>query len=372
MDAVEEGILAVVTNHSWIYNPSFRGMRQSLLTTFQEIHVIDLHGSSKPKESPPGGVVDQNVFDIMKGVAITIFVRKRKLERVTWFGDVWGSRLHKYDICAEKNYSQLASKRIYPASPYYFVSPHEDQRKSPWDKFYSLMSIFSIQSAGVLTARDSLNVGFNGSELLKRLRRFASLDVEEARKAFELGDDKRDWSVKSAQQDLLTSQFDEKHLREISYRPFDSRVVYYTGKSKGLIGQPAKPLADAADMCGVVLGTIRRVEEGSFRHAIVLGALPDGHSVSSKEMTHAFPLYVPTKAGKSQENFSQPFRAFLDERYDHHCSPEEILGYIYSILYAPTYRARYAEFLRIEFPRVPFPKDVDQFEKLSRLGLGSD
>jgi hypothetical protein len=156
--------------------------------------------------------------------------------------------------------------------------------------------------------------------------------------------------------------------------PFDERYVFYTGQSKGLIGQPGKPLADAIDVSGIALGTVRRVEEGDFRHAFVYSLLPDGHSVSPKETTHVFSLFLPQKnpAGTTSkqriENLSADFRVFLDARYDHHYSPEEIFGYIYAVLYAPTYRTRYAEFLRNDFPRVPFPELVDDFEKLSVLG----
>ena len=101
MDEVAEGIVAVITNHAWIYNPTFKGMRQSLLRSFQQIYLIDLHGSSKPKETAPPGFQNENVFDIMKGIAIALFVKKPDLEPGIWFGDVWGRRLEKYQICAD-------------------------------------------------------------------------------------------------------------------------------------------------------------------------------------------------------------------------------------------------------------------------------
>ena len=144
----------------------------------------------------------------------------------------------------------------------------------------------------MLTARDKLNVAFQGDELLHRLRRFESLDPEVARKDFGLGPDTHDWKVRLAQEDVRQAGVNPRFLRQVSYRPFDERVVFYTGQSKGLIGQPGKPLAEGVDLSGIALGTVRRVEEGNFRHAFVFGFLPDGHSVSSKETTHAFPLYV--------------------------------------------------------------------------------
>jgi hypothetical protein len=169
----------------------------------------------------------------------------------------------------------------------------------------------------MLTARDSLNVGLEADDLLRRLCRFSHLDVEEARSEFQLGPDKRDWKIALAQEDLRASGIGAKQLRRVAYRPFDDRVVFYTGQSKGLIGQPGKLLAEAIDASGLALGTIRRVEEGEFRHAFAYSLLPDGHSVSSKEITHVFPLYIlpkQTKAAKKAriENFSTNFREFID------------------------------------------------------------
>ena len=120
----------------------------------------------------------------------------------------------------------------------------------------------------MVTARDDLNIAFDGDALLSSLRTFASLEPEIARETFHLGLDTRDWKVELAQQDLSGSGFNRKYLRSVAYRPFDERLVFYTGQSKGLIGQPAKPLAEAIELSGIALGTIRRVEEGGRRRAI--------------------------------------------------------------------------------------------------------
>lgn len=374
MDEVKQGIVAVITNHAWIYNPTFRGMRRSLMNSFQQIHIVDLHGSSKPRETPPKGLANENVFDIMKGVAITLFVKQPELPSGVWFGDVWGRRLQKYEICAESDYENLALEPINPHSPFYFFSPHTAADTSGWDEYQPLDKIFSTQSAGMLTARDSLNIAFDRDELLSRLGVFARLDADNARSKFRLGPDRRDWKVELAQKDVRGSKLNDKLFRHVAYRPFDERIVLYTGQSKGLIGQPGKPLAEAIDASGVGLGTVRRVEEGEFRHAFAYSLLPDGHSVSSKETTHVFPLYVLEEqrgsATKNRvENISLGFRDFIDSTYgDHHYTPEEILGYIYAVLHTPTYRTRYAEFLRNDFPRIPFPRGEAEFEQLSELG----
>ena len=226
----------------------------------------------------------------MQGVAITLLVKNADLTPGVWFGDVWGRRLEKYKICAYSKYRTLATEYVKPASPFYFLSPHS--LDLAWLEHRSLDEIFLAQSTGMLTARDGFNVAFHVT-LLQRLRRFVSLDPNIARNGYKLGPDTRDGKVELAQDDLREAGVDPRFLRRVTYRPFDEQVVFYTGKSKGLIGQPGKPLADAVDVSDIALGTIRRVEEGDFRHAFVCSRLLDGHSVSSKETTHAFPLFLP-------------------------------------------------------------------------------
>lgn len=371
MEKVPRGIVALITNHSWLSNPTFRGMRQSLIESFHQIHTIDLHGSTKPREAIPDNVRNENVFDIMKGVSITFFIKNERLERGVWYGDIWGSRLEKYISCAELHYQQAASMPIEPETPFYFLRPHSSRLK--WEKFFALDSIFSKQNVGMLTARDKLCVGFSETELIERLRQFMALDPEAARASYNIGADTSAWKVAEAQKDLYLSKMDPELTMRVAYRPFDQRFVYYTGRAQGIIGRPARALSRAIELFPLALGIVKRVEEGQFRHAIVYSCLPDGHSVSSKETTHTFPLYWPEpnpkqETGQHAENLTKKFRNYLESRYNQHYTPEEILGYIYAVLYSPTYRRNYAEFLCIDYPRIPFPSDGRNFDELSNLG----
>lgn len=368
MDEVPEGIVAIITNHSWIYNPTFRGMRRSLMNTFQQIHIIDLHGSSKPREIVPDGSENQNVFDIMKGVAVSLFVKKKGLEEGIWFGDVWGTRLEKYKICASSKFTDIADRPVSPSSPFYFFSPRTSPDMSGWFEHKSLEEIFVMQSTGLLSARDKLNVAFDADELLERLRRFSRLEPEAARETFNLGPDTRDWKIKVAQKDLLQANVDPKLIRRFAYRPFDERFIFYTGKSKGLIGQPANRLSDSMEESVVALGTTRRVEAGNFRHAFAFSLLADGHSVSSKETTHVFPLFLKGPFGDSVDNLRPDFKRFLKERYHRKFDPTDIFGYVYSVLYAPTYREKFDEFLADDYARIPFPERLSDFQALAKLG----
>ena len=122
MDAVEEGVVGVITNHSWVDNPTFRGMRQSLMRSFERIYVLDLHGNAKKKEHAPDGSKDENVFDIEQGVAISLFVKREGLERGVWRGDLWGRRLEKYKATAEGTLASVDWLLLKPDTPFYFFA----------------------------------------------------------------------------------------------------------------------------------------------------------------------------------------------------------------------------------------------------------
>jgi hypothetical protein len=368
METVEQGIVAVITNHSWIYNPTFRGMRQSLMKTFDQIHIVDLHGSTKPKEWVPEGRDNGNVFDIMKGVAVTLFIKKSGLAKGVWFGDVWGTRLEKYKICAGSIFSDLAIDVVKPESPFYFLSPRVSPDISGWSDHRSLVDIFLYQSSGFLSARDDFNIQFTAKDVASQIKVFKALEAEPARKKFNLGKDSRDWKVSNALDDVKQSKASGKMIRSVCYRPFDDRYVYYTGQSRGIIGQPAAPLAEHLEVFPLALGTTRRVEEGDFRHAFAFSKLPDGHSVSSKETTHVFPLYMKGVFGEKTDNWKPEFKKFIKQKYGKEPTPETIFGYIYAVLNCPVYRDKFEDFLADDYARIPFPDEKADFEALAKLG----
>jgi len=226
MEAVKDGVVAIITNHAWIYNPTFRGMRRSLMNTFEQIYIIDLHGSTKPRESAPGNEANENVFDIMKGVAVGLFIKSPGLKNGIWFGDVWGSRLEKYKTCVDKAYSDLAVNEVTPEKPFHFFSPRVSSDISGWFDHKSLEDIFLFQSSGFLSARDHFNVHFNEDEVLTQMRAFRKLDATAARKKFALGKDSRDWTVSNALKDIEKVKANSSYVRRVSYRPFDDRYIF--------------------------------------------------------------------------------------------------------------------------------------------------
>ncbi len=371
MDAVEEGVVGVITNHSWIDNPTFRGMRQSLMRTFDQIYVLDLHGNTKKKERTPDGGKDENVFDIEQGVAISLFVKKPGLKRGVWHGDLWGKRIEKYGRLAAETMVSLPWKKVEPRTPFCLFAWQDQRRREEYDSGFSVPDIFPVNSVGIVTARDRLTIHFTKDELMQTVRDFAALDPEIAREKYGLGRDVQDWRVEWAQQDLTNNGPDESFAVPVSYRPFDGRWTYYTGHSRGFICRPRSGVMRHLLRSGnLALITSRLTKGEDFRHVQITDKITEVICMSPKTSNNGFifPLFIISENSIRTENFSPDFRRWLNARYEHHYSPEEILGYIYAVLHCPAYRKRYAEFLRIDFPRIPFPERAGDFEALSRLG----
>jgi predicted helicase len=366
-DEVEEGIVGVISNRRFLENVTFRGMRQSLLRTFDQVFVLDLGGASDSTfENGP----DENVFDIPLGVAITILAKTGASQRIR-YRRVGGTRIQKYQSLTRETVENSSATEVQPTTPNYFFFPHSIQ-SNEGESFHSLREIYQVFGIGIITARDALTTAFTTEELASRIDRFAGLSVDEARREFGLGKDVQGWSIAKAQEEIKQTHADKHLIRRLNYRPFVNRVTYYTGKSNGFISRPTYEVMRHLLRYEIPsLVTCRLLTSESWAHGFVTDAIIDNCYLSnaSRERAYAFPLYIESNHEPGQiQNFSSAFRTFIDSRYEHHYTPEEILGYIYAILYAPTYRTRYAEFLRIDFPRVPFPESADDFETLSGLG----
>ena len=389
VESTSYGIIGFITNHGYLDNPTFRGMRQNFLNTFQWFQVIDLHGNTKKKELTPDGKPDINVFDIQQGVAISLFLRPFKMNYPHMLlvrGDLFGSREEKYRILAKSSLQSLSTISIYPNSPFYLFAAQDQTNRQDFDLMFSLSDATKIHSVGVVTARDHLTIAFDPEEIWNRVQQFANMDEDEARNKFELRNDVRDWKVSLAQADIRSNLLSKKKIKPILYRPFDTRFVYYTGVNKGFIGQPAVAImSHMIDMQNIGLMTTRKVEIGMFCHAICSKIMTESHSVSLKEINYLFPLWIyPYKNSltshqeKKMHNFTPHFLQKIAQvlripQQDEYSLPtginaEDIFYYIYSILHSPTYRTRYAEFLKMDFPRLPLTSSLDLFRALSKIG----
>jgi len=396
------GVLAFVTNHGYLDNPTFRGMRQALMQDFDDIYILDLHGNSKKKELSPDGSVDKNVFDIQQGVAIGIFVRTGKTTQATasvarvHHAHLYGKRAAKYQYLNENNLKTTQWTELQPQSPFYLFVPQNTDLLAEYQQGYKITDIMPVNSVGIVTARDNLTIHDSVESVSKTIKDFSSLSVEKARSKYDLGEDTRDWKVELAQKDIKSHGLEKHLIMPILYRPFDKRFTFYTGQSRGFICMP-RPDVMQHMLLGENMGlfTTRKVEVGTFKHALVTQLLTESHAVSLKEINYLFPLYLYSsdrdkfsndnengyeRGGARKSNFSDEFVTALEVNlqlqfisegrgdFKKTISALDVFYYIYAVFHSPTYRSRYAEFLKIDFPRLPLTQDTELFKQLSELG----
>jgi hypothetical protein len=390
IDQAGGGIVGMITNHSYLDNPTFRGMRQSLMRSFDDIYILDLHGNYLKKETCPDGAPDKNVFDIRQGVAIAFFIKrgvcgdkdKTDADAVVHHADLWGARALKYDWLETRDLESTEWTALKPTTPFYLFTPQDKTLEAEYRRFTAIPNLFPINSVGIVTARDKLTIHSTAEEAWQTVVVFSGMEPELARQGYNLGKDARDWKVALAQKDLKDSGPDREKVVPILYRPFDVRYTYYTGRSRGFICMP-RPEVMGHMLAGKNLALIimRQVSlNESYTHVIASRYIVDNRTfVSSKGITTQIPLYLyPTGDQADLFSFNTPkerrpnlnpkLTAALAKTYGGQPTPEDIFHYIYAVLHAPTYREKYAPFLRMDFPRVPFPADADRFNALAGLG----
>jgi predicted helicase len=392
-----EGVLGFITNHSYLDNPTFRGMRQSLMNSFNEIYILDLHGNSLKKEKCPDGSKDENVFEIQQGVAIALFIKKQdeKTEAKVYHSEIWGLRENKNDWLSKNDVKTATWRKLSPKSEFYLFIPRDERLLESYEKFPKITDIFPLNSVGIVTARDKLTIKWTSEEMWSTALSFSKMDSELARLAYNLGKDVRDWKVELAKKDLLENGLDRKGIIPILYRPFDIRYTYYTGKSRGFHCMPRpeimrhmlqENLALCIGRAGQVVGLEKPwnivfcsdcIEDFNlfYRGGNVnfpLYIYPDtGNSLNQVRSTNRtiMMIFEPAEAYRIKKpNINQAFIDLLTKTYANMAKPEEIFYYIYAILYSNTYRRKYADFLKIDFPRIPFPKDYKLFNKMAAYG----
>ncbi len=378
------GVVGMITNHGYLDNPTFRGMRQSLLRTFDAIYVLDLHGNALKRERTPAGEPDENVFDIRPGVAV-VFLVKRSAERKqaahVHHAGLWGAREAKYAWLEAHDVSDTAWRELQPQAPFHLFAPQDVTLTASYNAFVSVPDLFAVNSVGIVTARDSLTIHWSPDEVWRTVTVFSRMEPELARQGFDLGPDARDWKVTLAQKDLLDSGPDREKVVPVLYRPFDVRHTYYTSRSRGFICMP-RPEVMRHMLAGenVALMMPKRVEHvGAWQHAFVTQQISDHVAVSLKTIDYHFPLYLYPDTDRRdlfshlqpvgrRPNLNPQVVAALTAAHGQAPTPEQVFNYVYAVLYAPAYRAKYAQFLRLDFPRIPFTADRALFAALAGLG----
>jgi hypothetical protein len=376
IDSAGEGVLGFITNHSYLDNPTFRGMRQSLMNSFDQIYILDLHGNSKKKEKCPDGSKDQNVFDIQQGVAIILGVKKPGLEKKISHSDLWGLRENKYTWLRTHNLNCTKWNTISPRSEFYFFIPRDEKQLSKYEQFAKITDIFPVNSVGVVTSRDKFAINPNKEELKKRVRMFCdeSLSDNMIQEAFNLKDKAR-WKVKDARSKIRAEENWEKFVLPILYRPFDKQWIFYHDT---MIERTRKNVMFHMTKENLSLLCCRQQNKVGFRHAFISDNIVESCIVSdrTREIGYIFPIYLypPEDLYNGGEKYQRDVnidKTLLDKlskAYGRKLSPEKILYYIYAVLYSNVYRNRYAEFLKSDFPRIPFTADAELFSKMARYG----
>lgn len=392
IDTAGEGILGFITNHSYLDNPTFRGMRQSLMQSFNQIYILDLHGNSLKKEKCPDGTKDENVFDIQQGVAIVFFIKHKDDKKgcKVYRSDLWGLREKKYDWLLENNIKTTSWQTLSPKSELYLFIPRDEKLFDVYGKYPKLTDIFPVNSVGIVTARDKFVIDFDKQALERRIRIFRDekLPDEIIKETFGL-EDKANWQLKKVREQISKEKNWEDSITQILYRPFDVRWIFY---HDALIERSRKEVMQHMMKENLGLVCCRQQSQlGQWSLAGIANTIIESCYISNhtREITYILPLYLYREKGNPKKhslnnvimllepeaeyevkkpNLSPEIIKKLAKYFKKTPSPEQIFFYIYAILYSNIYRTNYAEFLRTDFPRVPFTKDYILFSKMAEYG----
>ena len=398
IDGTGVGVHSYISNHGYLDNPTFRGMRWSLMQSFQRICVLDLHGNLKKKEVPPGGGRDTNVFDIQQGVAIGIFTKRHQGATHFRHADLWNERKFKYSWLLNHGSSDTDWTELNPAPPYYLFEPFDESTRGGYNEWLPINEIMPVNVTGIVTARDGFVIDLELSELLDRIRTFLDKHLSDAEVKERLGlKENYAWRISTARRELRVAtkrKHLEDFLRKILYRPFDGRYIFWDPSVVWRPRTEAMPHMLTGE--NLSIGLTRTVEIGTgFSHIFASRAIIQHHTVSLKEVNYQIPLYLYPGVGKvdgslfsrwtkgkggrtpnldpgfvEQIEAATELRFVSDGRGDLRktLGPEDVLGYIYAVFHSPSYRERYEAHLKLDFPRVPFPRSVDLFRKLAETG----
>lgn len=428
IDKTGEGILGFITNHGYLDNPTFRGMRWHLLKTFDKIYVLDLHGNAKKKEVCPDGSPDKNIFDIMQGVAVIVGVkRKGQTDELAemWHGDLWGNRLIKNEALWEFDTSALMPSKLPHQAPSYPFVLRDYGVQAKYDEGFSVAELMPVNAVGIVTARDALTIDMDREALWERVQDFAVTDTEVLRERYALGKDVRDWRVGFAKSDVIAN-YGPEHLVPIAYRPFDTRWTYYTGNSRGFQCYPRKEVMQHMQGANVGLATARSNKNPEIDHFYISSNIMECKCAESSTQSGLFPLYLYPEEGTLETerriNFDPKIYAEIRKRAglggaETKSSPSlsggggpsrsdgggvaalkatpaasappsaagatatspsklgedlpdelRVFDYIYGVLHSPDYRRTYAQFLKIDFPRIPYPASPEIFAHVADKG----
>ncbi|MCQ2986642.1 N-6 DNA methylase [Helicobacter pylori] len=349
------GLFGFISNNAFLDNPTFRGLRRSLLECYDELYILNLHGNARKKEKTPQGAKDENVFNIMQGVSINLFVKKvqttkQKILQKIYYCDVYGERAGKYAFLAQNDLNSIEWLELAPRAPFYLLLPLKTPLLEEYEQGFSVRDMLQISSVGIVTGKDRIFIANNTESLKEQVLKYCN-------------------------------EFNEQYIKDIHYRPFDIRKVYYDTKKlerarentfKHMLPPPTNPKTPNQTRKNVALNIARQSKmHGEWRYVMAHKELVDINliaSAGSMGVGYNYPIYQFNNPNYT-ENFTPEFRSFIDKHYSHSFEPLEVLGYIYALLYSPNYRKRYEDFLKADYPKILFTNNKDLFRALSLLGI---
>lgn len=390
IDKNGSGVLAYISNNSFIDGITHRQMRKNLLESFDKIYILNLHGNSRIKETCTDGSPDNNLFDIQQGVSINIFVKTGKKKNVSELGQVLysgiqGKREYKYDFLKENSIHSIDWININHQEPYYFFVPKDFKLEKENSDGFKVTELFVLNSNGLETHKDELTIQNKKEELSKIIEDFIQLSESEIKNKYSIIKEGSEWQVSRAKKDAIKFP---NSITSLVYRPFDNRFTLFTPNSKGFLARPRFNVLKHLKHPNLAL-LVKRQSKQKFSYSFVVKDICEACVFESAfAKNNVLPLYLyPETNGQQSTSLSTertpnlnleivdkiattlglkftPEKIQINDTF----APIDILDYIYAVLHSPTYREKYKEFLKIDFPRVPYPKEKNTFWQLVELG----
>ncbi|MCK5012199.1 MAG: N-6 DNA methylase [Candidatus Omnitrophica bacterium] len=359
-----EGVIGFITNHGFIDNVTFRGMRHSLMETFNEIYVFDLHGNADKNEVCPDGSKDENVFNIKRGVSISFFIKRKNVNGTkVYHSDLWGMQEDKYKWLLSNGFEDTKWKELEPDEPYYYFKPYNKSNLDTYNKGFRITDIFDVGSGGVKTSVNHVVIDFDKHILENKIDKFRNLAVpnEIVVEDLNLGNTRLKEEISEFRKKVSDNENIGNYYIDYSFRPFDDRNIFY---SKDIVDRPRYNVMKHMLRENVALVTNRLSKKGVMPHPFVCDKIVDLDFSASA--SYLCPLYLYNKDKKS--NIKKEVMQFINTYYEVPTTPENILHYIYGVLYSETYRSKFSEFIKADYSRIPFTTSQEIFLKMSSLG----
>ena len=387
------GVVAYINPRDYLYSPTFRGMRWNLLSFFDEIYILDLNGDLRQNRNSINSDADDNVFDIQVGVCVELMIKCESNPKRTNLAKVYhyelkGNRVSKFDFLNTTSISDIPFEELNFGEPFYSFKPQFISQQL-LDQNFSLDDLFIKSVNGIQTGRDTITIQSSFESMKDTINQFASGNEEAVREKFKIGKDGRDWKIKWAQNDILNN-FDDKNITPILYRPFDIKWTYYTGpKGKGFLqcprGTVMQGMVNTNNYALIIGRQGQAVGNIEWCLAFVSHGMPTDLNLFYRGGGMVFPLYLlsdcfdmKTDVPNINKTLANKIAEQLNAKYIEQCekntddtnfiSPEDLMNYVYAILFSRKYRQKYSKLLMIDFPKIPYPRDYDYFKQVVQLG----